>query len=567
MTLRGSGFTVVVVILLALSIFFPMVEFSSNEAEAQGEPVATLAHDMVYLIQGPSATYPQLARSDINVVKLISYVLPHNLSRVYSQVPHDARNISILNDESPSVGWETEGAMAGMFYYDVPSSFPRNDTYNHTEAAVELPEVDLVNASYSDGSIHLDANATTAICTSSEIPIAGAYGITSANISVFGANLTNVSAWISNDAGSTWVPAAGTGPVQFSTEGVTLKVRLVLQGNVSSGGDPKVTGFRVQADYVPLATILTLHISYIITPDYADGHALINLTEPTLYSDSGMFFVFAYVEDGYRLEGRGIGLILGNPDASYPGRQLYFNMTYLTGQPGPVFVELFAPQKSVPSWAMIVGAGSVVFIVGLMFVYLRKRGQDRIDESATSAGEQKEIRPLIREERKALRSELVARKKQLLDEMDRLRTGDSKGNAPRLAELKREFKGVRNELNRLEVEDASSGTRDVKDEYDVTMAMLSRIDDDFERGLLPKGSHETLRKKYLAEATRLKQELESGSKGLDDEKVKLMKAIVDLEEERDKGAIDSKVFEELNASYRKELEGVIRQMEEGADAE
>ncbi len=103
-------------------------------------------------------------------------------------------------------------------------------------------------------------------------------------------------------------------------------------------------------------------------------------------------------------------------------------------------------------------------------------------------------------------------------------------------------------------------------EYDSVIASLARIDDDFEHGRLPQSTYKTVREEYLSKAAKLMAEKKTAEalaiSPLEAEKVKLMEAIVALDRALEKGEIDSKVYDDLSASYKKELALIMKRIDE-----
>ena len=560
---------------LALAFVALMFGQATSVASAQAGSEAVIGDSLIYLVQGRTSANPTLSDLDFYVLKIIDYVVPHNVTRLYSQVPDDARNISVHAIDA-TTGREATGPMAGTFFLDLPTTYPRNTSFNHTETAVEIPTSQLVNLSYSSGSLHLMNNQTSGTCTSVNMSVPNSYAVTRANLTIFGLNLTdNVSVALSNDAGATWIPAVGSGLVQFIQAGQTLKVKLTLFGNATLGGDPKVTGFALHADYIALTTTLTVHITYVFTPLQIDGRTTINLTEPAAYSESGVLFVMLYLVNGSSAEGQGIDLARDESGAmsAFQNKDLWLNLTAIAGGSPNIYIDVLAPPAESNPLMLYVGAGALAIVAVGAFAYIRLRkpiarssfeSVGSYDQgSGSESGSQDSSR----------RAELVERKKAILSELEGLKAQRKAGkDAPspdrRLTELKGEYKEVRNELNRLRKNPPImiSSVHEPSEEYESTLALISRLDDDFQKGRLPQESYETLRKRYLSKAARLKAEMESsGGSAMLVEKTKLLEAIVSLEEERERGVIDEKVFEELNASYRKELESITRRIDEGGD--
>jgi hypothetical protein len=178
----------------------------------------------------------------------------------------------------------------------------------------------------------------------------------------------------------------------------------------------------------------------------------------------------------------------------------------------------------------------------------------------------------------ARRTELVGRKKEMLAEIENIRSSLSTGAitqttaAAELARIKKDFKSVRNELNRLSRKTSGPAAEvEPSTDHESVIAALARIDDDFEKGRLPENTYKTLRKEYVQKAATM-MAAKSAADGktlspLDMEKDKLMGAIVALDDEREKGAIDERVYSDLRASYRRQLADLMRKAEESKEGE
>ena len=183
-------------------------------------------------------------------------------------------------------------------------------------------------------------------------------------------------------------------------------------------------------------------------------------------------------------------------------------------------------------------------------------------------------------DQEARRKVLVARKKEMLHEVedikDRLAARKLSGEDAKreLARLKTELKQVRNELNKLPKMTGAEGARGSDGpegggqsdaNYEAVLASLARIDEDFERGRLPESTYRSLRKQYLSKGAAMMAAARAvkarPSSPFEAEKMKLLEAISALDDEFERGEIDGKVYEDLSASYRKELAEVMRRIE------
>jgi len=291
-----------------------------------------------------------------------------------------------------------------------------------------------------------------------------------------------------------------------------------------------------------------------------------------------------YLVPGYKAEGSGLVLTFDENRtlSSYPDKDLYYNMTPSAGQLQFFTVDLVAPQKESQVLYYLVAVG-LVLALGFAYAYSRR---SRSLGEASSSGEPDSAEAdvavpaeeTMSEDDSARRKELVARKKDVFAEIDNIKEQISSGEISRkdgearLGMLKREFKSVRNELNRLPrkvvpapVGQSPESSEQATSGYESLLAALARIDDDFEKGRLPENTYKSLRKEYVSKAAKA---LSSGSLGespstspLEAEKRKIMDAILALDEEREKGEIDEEVYAELRASYRKQLVELMKKSE------
>jgi hypothetical protein len=573
-------------VVIVVSMFAPL--FISTRSSAAGPSIdrPTIAANMCYLIQGETELLPGVQSDhDFTALRIISYDLPYNVSRVYTEVPRDARNVSVMSPSGVTHGWESSGPMAGRFFIAVPSNYSREgNPYDHTDIAAEFLSGTLDNTTYSPSSLHLKPNATEGTAVSAVIPIPDCYNVTSANLSAFGTNMTNVSGELSNDGGLRWVPVTGTSYVQFPSNGTGLMVRLTLRGNASQGGDPRVTGFQTRIRHTALTVPFTSHISYLWTPTYTNGKATLNITEPVAYAQNGSLVLMIYLVKGYTASAQGVSLRLDSSGtmSAYPEKDLYFNMSVIAGGSPTLAVEVFAPPQSPVPWALYVGSAALGACLLAGFAVVRRQRSERrgnasrssiTDEPMGSADTVSKVDVRTR------RNELIKRKKDVLSKIDTVSEKRSSGTMSKedadaeLAGLKLELKGMRNELNKLSR--MSSATRSANGmavgpstEYESVIASLARIDDDFEHGRLPEVAYRSVREEYLAKAARLMAERKAAEAlaigPLEAEKAKLREAIVALDKALENGEIDAKVYGDLSASYKKELGDIMKRGDESS---
>jgi hypothetical protein len=571
---------------IVVSMFAPLLISPQSSAAGASSDGPTIGASVFYLIQGESNLVPGLQSDhDFTALRIISYDLPYNVSRVHTEVPKDARNLTLMSPSGANHGWESSGPMAGSFFVDVPSDYSREGTpYNRTEIAAEfLLNGTLVNTTYTPSSLHLSPNKTEGTAVSAAIAVSNCYNITSANLSAYGSNMTNVSGELSND-GIHWVSVNfnGTSYVQFPKNGTELRVRLTLRGNTTQGGDPKITGFQTRIRYTALTVPFTSHISYVWTPTFTNGKAILNISEPLAYSQDGSLVLMLYLVKGYNVSAQGVDLRLDTSGtmSAYPEKNLYFNMSIIAGGSPTFTVEVIAPPQAQVPWAMYLGSVALVACLFAGFAVARRQRLERRRNVSRSSITDEQTNPAeagLEEDVSARRNELIKRKKEILSEIETVGEKRSSGAMSKpeadteLVGLKQELKGMRNELTRLSRRSSTARNPSVPNamssgEYDSVMASLARIDDDFEHGRLPEKAYKSVREEYLAKATRLMAERKAAEalaiSPLEAEKVKLMEAIVALDGAHAKGEIDAKVYGDLSASYKKELAGIMKRIDE-----
>lgn len=574
----------IISMVIVVSLFAPSLMSGHSSATGASNDEATITDNVCILIQGETEMVPGVQSDhDFFALRIVDYVLPYDVNRIFTVVPSGARNVSVISPSGANYGWISSGPMAGKFFIDVPSGYSREGApFNYTGFAGEFLGGSLVNTVYSSSSLHLSPNHTWGNATSVVIPIPNCHNITSANMSAYGTNMTSVSGELSNDGGLHWVPAVGTNEVQFVSTGSDLKVRLTLQGNTSQGGDPKVTGFRVSARYVALTVPLLAHISYLWTPTFIDGKTTLDVTEPLTYAENGTLALMVYLVKGYNVSAQGVDLKRDTTNAvsAYPEKDLYINMSLVGGASPSFTIEVLAPPQTPLPWPLyLISAVLGVFILGA-FVAVRRQGlgRSRRTSRASATNSPTSLADSAPEEDNSMRrDELIKRKKEVLsrvEEVNEKRSSGTIGKAEADAELsamKRELKGMRNELNKVSrrskvAEPESVPAVAISGEYESVLASLARIDDDFEHGRLPEAAYKSVREEYLSKAAKLMAERKAAEalamSPLEAEKLKLMEAIVSLDAALEKGEIEAKVYEDLSASYKKELAGIMRRMDD-----
>lgn len=532
--------------------------------------------NVVMIVQGENdVTAGTEGKNDFYTLKIVSYELPHDSSRVYTNIPQDAREMNLwtqLGSLNQSLfGRETTGPMSGKFFVDVPSSHMRNSKFTNTtanESAFGAPGSIFENVTYSSGALQLSGGFESGSFTSADIPVSAAFNIISGNLTLSGTSLDNVTSYLSNDGGVSWTQCENSTEFNFTDAGTVLKARFVLDGNTTLGILPNITSFKIVANFVQVKTVFTVHVSYLWTQDFTNRQATIDLSEVMPYTSTGSFLVMLYTLKGYKPLGVGFSLTLDETGSTntYPDKDLYLYSTSSPPFGGNISLVLTAPKTDY-SWVLYVATGAaLVTLFG--FVLLKWPGRTRGKPAAVRDEEVEDELPDV--DREARRKELVERKKKILEEMEGLK---GKKSSEELKNLKKEFKQVRNELNKLPkageiiaapVKEPDTGALS-KEPYEAALASIARLDDDFEKGRLPEGAYRSLRKEYVSKAAALmasKKDARDGAESpLVAEKNKLMEAILALDDEREKGEIDEKVHRELRASYRKELAEVTRKLD------
>lgn len=572
---RGVAFAVVALALMLIGLATP-----AHRASAQGDSLQ-LVSATYYIVQGESDLIAgSESVNDFSFLKIMTFELPYNVSRVYSSVPSDARNLTtwvaskgLINTSS---GWETSGSMAGKLYIDVPSWYERDATSTNTtnnSQSFLAPGSVLTNLSYSSGALRLVAGASDGIYVSAQIEVPEIINILSVNLTLYGTDLQNVTSQVSNDHGSSWTTAVPGTEAELASSGTALHVRLGFQGNEST---PLVTGFEAAIRYILPSTSFTVHITYVWPGQFDEGKLVLDLTEPIPYMTGGASFVWLYLVKGYSAEGTGIALNLDEDgDPTEPTKTVYVNMSFSPGGSASRSIQVIEPETDW-TWFIVLGFCGAVIAIGV-FVLRRRRPEsaEMADLASPSECAQPEEPAEDLAKKKA---ELVARKKEIAAELEALesrktsRALGAEEAAAKSEALKSEARKVRNELNRVSRKIARAEDRgpdtESEDSYDSVLSAIARLDEDHEKGRLPEETYRSLRKEYTARAAEMLASRESFSvteDPLETEKTKLMEAIVALEEEHERGKVDARVYEDLRSSYRKELAALLQRMDESEE--
>jgi hypothetical protein len=586
--MRSLWIARVVVAAIALTFAAPLLVFEPAEASSQANSVE-VSSNVVFIVQGEnSVILGNESNNDFYALRIVSFSLPWDSSRVYTNMPEGAKQISVWTPSgtlsSSNYGRETSGPMSGKFFIDVPASHQRSSQFVNTtanESAFLAAGNTLDQLMYSAGALQLASGSEHGTFLSAAMPIASAHAVTSGNLTYSGSFLDNVTGEMSNDGGTSWVQCSNATEFNFTSTGISISVRFTFDGNSTLGFEPKITSFSLVAEYEMVESLFTVHLSYIWTDPFSGGIAAIDLTEALPYSSTGSLLVMLYTVKGYSAKSDGFNLSLDvtGTMGTYPDKNLYYYST--TSLPPPVSssVQVSAPKPDY-SWILYAGGTGGLLLVAVIYTALRRSSRRGKSVDAVSPGDRRpddKIEPDVEIRRK----ELVSRKKEMLDETDRIKAEMSAGSLShdegkrKLAKLKTELKSVRNELNRIprKSEPAARGVGAKPDScgplvgpYEAVLASLARIDDDFERGRLPESTYKSLRKEYVSKAAALMAEGKGGTdrcaNPLEAEKVKLMEAIVALDEEHGKGELDAKVYEELRSSYRKELADLMKRIDQ-----
>ena len=557
---------------------------STTSSGSQGSDAA-LRSSMVMILQGENDQAPGSEdRDDFYGLKIMSFDLPYDEARVFTTVPTGAHDIVVWYGANTfgesQYGWETSGPHAGDFFIDVPTSHTRTQNYSiaaGTLADFTAPGSQLTNLNYTSGALRVVDESSSGTYISPSIPIPSAVSISSLRLTISGDSTGNITSHVSTDGGTTWWSALNDTLLNVTSGGTALQVMFELSANATLGYNTSISSFVLAAVYVPATTVFSVHVSYLWTAEFSDGSAGLDLSEPLPFSLNGSYVIMLYTMPGYIPAATGFELVLDESGAMnpYDDKDLYLSTT------SPISAPLYTVRIAVPETSSNLVIYSVIILVGLAlagvyaFGYHRRRdgGPDLKSETAPEpAGAPKTVEIEVR------RKELVERKKEMLAEIEDTRSRLSAGSidqavaAKELSRLKGEFKSVRNELNHLSRKAGEPPeTSATSPDYDSVIASLARIDDDFERGRLPEGTYKTLRKEYVQKAAGIMAAQSAASKKsgspVEDEKNRLMEAIVALDDEHDRGAIDEKVYLDLRASYRKQLAGIMKRSAESGTEE
>ncbi|HEX9907196.1 MAG TPA: hypothetical protein VGB78_01860 [Thermoplasmata archaeon] len=573
--------SIAVLFLLAASFTAAISQGSSETSSILQSSDVEISGSILFIVQGENeVTVGSESRDDFYVLQITSFELPYDEQQVFVNMPRDAREVNVWQADSvlneSDYGWEQVGGEE-VFRIGVPESFPRTAKLtNLTDSESEFlaPGSQYDNTTYSSGALRLELNSSSGQYVSSAIPVAQAHSVETANITLTGSDLANVSMEVSNDAGASWMACSDSMVTNFSSDGTDLEFRLTLNGNAS------VTSVKVISDYVALTTEYSVHVSYLWTADFDHGKTSIDLTSAEEFGANGSCLLMLYVLQGYEPLGVGANLTRDQTTGMnpYDDKELYLNESFRPNPGTGMYVEISAPAKKSDLWLYSLVAALVGGGVLLMFLSTRSgRSRSQSTQSSSSVMESssptRERASLAPSEIEPRRKELVRRKKELLSEIEAVKSKIAKSQMRKgeadaeLMRLKNESKAIRNELNWLSrrEEMQSSGDGAPRDDYQAVLAAVARIDDDFEKGRLSEDAHTGLRKEYIEKAKRILAEREArsqvGERPVETERMKLMEAIVALDEEHERGEIEDRLYNDLRASYKKQLAEVMKRSE------
>jgi len=564
--------------MLVLASLGPSASIASNQASD-----ATLKNSVLFVYQGKSDFNPAATDNhDFYALRIMTFDLPHDVARVYTKVPAGAQDITVWSGSNTlnasQFGTETASAHAGQFYIDVPTSHPRTANYTNettTEAAFSAAESVFSNTAYSSGALRLVNDSLSGQYISPNMTVPSSFAVLSATLTIDGNSTANITPFLSNDAGSTWTQCLNNTALSFASDGTSVRVMFDMTGNLSSGNDTSISSFKILASYTPLSTVFSVHASYVWTAQFSSGRTTLDLSEALQFSSGGTYLIMLYLATGYLPSATGIGLVFDEDRAmnTYTDKDLYFNTSSPSGV-ASYSVEIASPKAD--SNAILYSAAIVIVLAlaAALAISKMRRPRARTTRSPEPSGEEPEIELVGADEDR--RKELVARKKAMLTEIEEIKGKMSSGEISQeaagaeLLRLKKDFRSVRNELNRLSRKAISKGVAAPETpEYESILAALARIDQDFEKGRLPENTYKTIRKDYVQRAARIiaasKGAVHTPLSPLEEEKNKLMEAIVTLDDEREKGEIDDKVYSDLRASYRKQLVELMKKVEDSEE--
>lgn len=554
---------VIVVMLLAMSSVVRAAEESSAE----------IANEVIYLIQGESNYIEGIETdSEIFFLKIVTINLPPNSSRIYFNVPEEATELKVWtysgDINSSEIGRETAGAHQGQFFINVPPPSERTYSVNSTldnESELLAYHSSMMNVSYIANSIHLTNNSTSGTYISPVIDFSGSdvAQITSAILQLTGEQLDNVSSEISLNNGTTWQSILPGSKITFTSFAKSLRIRLNFEGNLSQGYDPRVSGLKIISEVVP--ALFTVHISYLLDLNFADGKVYLDLTELMNFTSDGTLLLLLFLSEGYAPAATGIDLITGT-SSMFSNKVFYHNSSDVMGKV-IIDLEIISPESDQSSLFILAGALVLAVILILFFRFSRRRQPSKKISEETSAADES-----VEGDASSRRREMINRKRKLLKESKKLEESLKKGEISeedfelRSSEIKRELKEIKRELPKLarEIADQSSPATEsigaqMGSEYESALALIAKLDADHDSGRLPDDTYKRLRKSYMEKAAKIKASLESLSQeeSMLEQKKKLLDAIASLDEEFERGEIDKKVYDTLRASYRKELVDIM----------
>jgi len=310
----------------------------------------------VYQGENPFSSYA-VSDQDFYALRIMSFALPYDVARVYTRVPSNAQNItvwsgSIFLNES-QYGTEPVGPHAGQFYVDVPSSHPRTANYTNatsSEGAFNASGSGFTNTVYSSGALRLVNDSLSGQYISPEIAVPSSIAILSATLTFNGNSTSNITSYLSNNAGLNWTKCQNNTALNFTAEGTTLRVMFDMTGNMTSGNDTAITSFQIVASYTSPSTIFLLHVSYVWRTEFSHGRTTVDLSEALPFSSGGTYLIMLYLSLGYTPSAAGVELEFDKDRTlnTYGDKDLYFNTSVPAGIPS-YSVEVVSPKvKATP---------------------------------------------------------------------------------------------------------------------------------------------------------------------------------------------------------------------------
>ena len=575
--MNGRRVSWVVLSLLALLA----VQFLPAGAASAQDGTISIVDSVLFVVQGENdISNGSEDVDDFYALRIVNYTLPYDSTRINVKVPQDARDMLLIASgavvDSSGYGWEDDGLGNDLFFIDVPSTHSRT-SYFATEIDNETeflsPGSVLYNTSYGSGALQLVDNASDGFFISSNLSVPDVHSVLSANITLWGSSLENITVRASNNNGTDWVTCPNATRVNFTAAGTDFLVRLDFIGNAS------VESITAQSEFIATFTYFDVHLSYSWTEPFVDGSATIDLTDIYDFEPEASCFLMLFVLGDFNVTGENITLALGESGMSdtYPDKVLYVNYSFRPGPTTQTTLTVIAPEKQTEyGLYLLAGVLCAAFLGAIAYAKFGKR-RTVVSEDALEGDSDESVL----DESPALalddhRKSLVERKKSLLREIETTKKQVSLGEISRqeaetrLSAAKKEFKVIRNELNKLprgedDIEQATPGT--VSPEYEAALAALARIDADREKGRLTDDSHKSLRKEYLAKAAKLAAEKDAGRSSADAEKTMLLEAIAALDEEHGRGEISDAVYSDLSRSYKGQLADHLKKSEESEEGE